>query len=220
MACDAGQTSVAPLLYERRWYKNSVGRSFDGARVVGRGVRVATAQLGGNMTSIRFEILGHTVLRLEDPTLLTGAGKYLDNLVQPGHAAASRIRALDGRPRRRAGRRRRCFPRRCQRIEPSSTPATTSGCRRCLQECFTMMCDLAQSPRCSAPTGSGSSATSSPPSVAESKAGEAIDTAEAVLATSNRCRSGDDPSRGAPAGCDAPVSRTRVERLLRDEPRR
>src|SRR4051812_50116058 len=29
-------------------------------------------------------ILGNSVLRLEDPTLLTGEGKYVDDLVEPG----------------------------------------------------------------------------------------------------------------------------------------
>src|SRR5262245_60484963 len=31
-------------------------------------------------------ILGNAVQRLEDPTLLTGAGKYADDLVEPGMA--------------------------------------------------------------------------------------------------------------------------------------
>ena len=29
-------------------------------------------------------ILGNSVVRLEDPTLLTGEGKYVDDLVEPG----------------------------------------------------------------------------------------------------------------------------------------
>ena len=44
-------------------------------------------------------ILGNAVQRLEDPTLLTGEGKYVDDLVETGHAARA-LRAVGGRPRR------------------------------------------------------------------------------------------------------------------------
>ena len=39
-------------------------------------------------------ILGHAVLRLEDPTLLTGAGKYLDDLVEPGMLHVAFVRSM------------------------------------------------------------------------------------------------------------------------------
>src|SRR5262245_458372 len=40
-------------------------------------------------------ILGNPVVRIEDPTLLTGAGKYVDDLVEPGmlHVAFARSSA-------------------------------------------------------------------------------------------------------------------------------
>jgi carbon-monoxide dehydrogenase large subunit len=40
-------------------------------------------ETGASMAA-RGSILGNAVLRLEDPTLLTGEGKYLDDLVEPG----------------------------------------------------------------------------------------------------------------------------------------
>src|SRR5580658_6713938 len=38
-------------------------------------------------------ILGHPVVRLEDPTLLTGAGKYVDDLDAPGAARVVFVRS-------------------------------------------------------------------------------------------------------------------------------
>src|SRR5215213_3100050 len=38
-------------------------------------------------------ILGNEVLRLEDPTLLVGEGKYLDDLVEPGMLSVSFVRS-------------------------------------------------------------------------------------------------------------------------------
>src|SRR5437763_6890673 len=38
-------------------------------------------------------ILGHPVVRLEDPTLLTGAGKYVDDLDVPGAAHVVFVRS-------------------------------------------------------------------------------------------------------------------------------
>ena len=38
-------------------------------------------------------ILGNAVLRLEDPTLLTGEGKYIDDLVEPGMLHVSYVRS-------------------------------------------------------------------------------------------------------------------------------
>ena len=38
-------------------------------------------------------ILGNSVLRLEDPTLLTGEGKYVDDLVEPGMLHVSFVRS-------------------------------------------------------------------------------------------------------------------------------
>ncbi len=40
-------------------------------------------------------ILGNAVLRLEDPTLLTGTGKYLDDLVEPGMLHLAFVRSMD-----------------------------------------------------------------------------------------------------------------------------
>ena len=42
-------------------------------------------------------ILGNAVLRLEDPTLLTGEGKYVDDLVETGDAVRG-LRPLDASP--------------------------------------------------------------------------------------------------------------------------
>ena len=42
-------------------------------------------------------ILGNAVLRLEDPTLLTGEGKYVDDLVETGHAHVG-ARPVDASP--------------------------------------------------------------------------------------------------------------------------
>ena len=39
-------------------------------------------------------ILGNAVLRLEDPTLLTGTGKYLDDLVEPGMLHVAFVRSM------------------------------------------------------------------------------------------------------------------------------
>ena len=68
-------------------------------------------------------ILGNAVLRLEDPTLLTGEGKYVDDLVEPGMLYVALVRStvahgtinsvdvsgadLDARRGRRVPRRRR-----------------------------------------------------------------------------------------------------------------
>jgi carbon-monoxide dehydrogenase large subunit len=43
-------------------------------------------------------ILGNAVLRLEDPTLLTGEGKYVDDLIEPGmlHVAFARSTIAHG----------------------------------------------------------------------------------------------------------------------------
>ena len=38
-------------------------------------------------------ILGNSVLRLEDPTLLTGAGKYVDDLTETGTLHVSFVRS-------------------------------------------------------------------------------------------------------------------------------
>ena len=38
-------------------------------------------------------ILGNAVLRLEDPTLLTGEGKYVDDIVEPGMLHVSYVRS-------------------------------------------------------------------------------------------------------------------------------
>ena len=49
-------------------------------------------------------ILGNAVLRLEDPTLLTGEGKYVDDLVEPGmlHVALVRSTVAHGTRQRRS----------------------------------------------------------------------------------------------------------------------
>ena len=52
-------------------------------------------------------ILGNAVLRLEDPTLLVGEGKYLDDIVETGMLLRE-LRPFDGGPRHhRLGRRQR-----------------------------------------------------------------------------------------------------------------
>ena len=38
-------------------------------------------------------ILGNPVVRLEDPTLLTGEGKYVDDLVEPGMLYVALVRS-------------------------------------------------------------------------------------------------------------------------------
>ncbi len=38
-------------------------------------------------------ILGNPVVRLEDPTLLTGAGKYVEDLMEPGAAHVVFVRS-------------------------------------------------------------------------------------------------------------------------------
>ena len=48
-------------------------------------------------------ILGNAVQRLEDPTLLTGDGKYVDDLVETGMLHVAFVRST-GRPRRRSSR--------------------------------------------------------------------------------------------------------------------
>ena len=40
-------------------------------------------------------ILGNPVTRLEDPTLLTGEGKYVDDLVEPGMLYVALVRSSD-----------------------------------------------------------------------------------------------------------------------------
>ena len=39
-------------------------------------------------------ILGNSVLRLEDPTLLTGEGRYVDDLVEPGMLHVVFVRSM------------------------------------------------------------------------------------------------------------------------------
>ena len=74
-------------------------------------------------------ILGHAVLRLEDPTLVTGTGKYLDDLVEPGMLHVAFVRSMVAHGVLQGST---CpKPRQCLGFEASSTPVTTSGCRRC-----------------------------------------------------------------------------------------
>lgn len=59
-----------------------------------RGSSAASSHVkrGSHMTSSG-SILGNSVLRLEDPTLLTGEAKYLDDMVEPGMLHISFVRS-------------------------------------------------------------------------------------------------------------------------------
>src|SRR5262249_26662169 len=58
----------------------------------------AAVREGGLTMATAGSILGNAVRRLEDPTLLTGEGKYVDDLVEPGmlHVAFARSTVAHG----------------------------------------------------------------------------------------------------------------------------
>ena len=72
-------------------------------------------------------ILGNPVVRLEDPTLLTGEGKYVDDLVEPGmlYVALVRSSVAHGTSTRSTS----ALPVDAGRGCRVSTPATTWGSR-------------------------------------------------------------------------------------------
>ena len=82
-------------------------------------------------------ILGNAVRRLEDPALLTGAGKYVDDLVEPGMLHVAFVRSTVAHAESRVGRRQRgaC---RCRASWPCTTRAATTSASPSLQQ-FPMM---------------------------------------------------------------------------------
>ena len=74
-------------------------------------------------------ILGNAVLRLEDPTLLTGEGKYVDDLVEPGMLHVAFVRSTVAHANDLVGRHQRCHvdARRRRRVPRRGT---ISACRR------------------------------------------------------------------------------------------
>ena len=57
------------------------------------GAYTADVREGGLIMATAGSILGNAVLRLEDPTLLTGEGKYVDDLVEPGMLHVAFVRS-------------------------------------------------------------------------------------------------------------------------------
>ena len=151
------------------------------------------------------------MLRLEDPTLLTGAGKYVDDLVEPGmlHVAFVRstvahgaLNGVDVGGRRGDAGRRAVYHAGNDLGLPS------------LQG-FAMMPPALNRP-IFAPTGCASSATSAPPSSPRRRRRRStpprpcfvdFDPLPAVMTAAD----------GLAAGCAAAVPRARLERLLRHE---
>ena len=78
-------------------------------------------------------ILGNAVRRLEDPTLLTGDGKYVDDLVEPGMLHVAFVRSPVAHGNARLGRRqprRRSMPGVVAVYHAEATTSAWPPCRR------------------------------------------------------------------------------------------
>jgi hypothetical protein len=82
--------ACGPQGIDRRDFREREGEAVQSC---GRGVSVLVSTYRRLPMPASGSILGNAVRRLEDPALLTGAGKYVDDLVEPNMAHIAFVRS-------------------------------------------------------------------------------------------------------------------------------